>query len=260
MSESIKHSSSNSSEKTLFFSSLALRYKKFVKLHQEFGLLSKNSDGDRDWGNVTEHCLVEAARAEVFAGLLKISDQMKNSLIAAAILHDVGKKSEIAYLKEKGSSLETILEAQAESEKKLEEVGIGADIVYLSGATKEVFDEIDRILLTENPTEIEICYLTMHYIDDYTINTDLAQDSIGGRNDLDRRIDKNENNPNYNGINESGKEIFSGKTTYQKQRKTGYSVQEYLNHKINILNGESDASIDLPHKIDLLLQNQWSEV
>lgn len=101
-------------EKTVFFSHLALRYKKYMALHKEFGLLLRNQNKEKDWGNVTEHCLVEAARAEKISELLKFSEEITVNLIAAAIIHDTGKKIEIDYLNEHGSSLETIAKAQAE--------------------------------------------------------------------------------------------------------------------------------------------------
>src|SRR3990167_3356322 len=77
------------------------------------------------WGNVTEHCLVEAARAGVFADLLKFSrgsGGLKRDAMVAAGVHDFRKKQEITSIR-KG-------EVEGTPEEKQNKVtGLSAEIL-----------------------------------------------------------------------------------------------------------------------------------
>ena len=75
-------------KKTEFFSKIALRNKDAVRAQKNGGLLDWDNESDRSWRNVSEHCLVEAARAEVFADKLGFSEDFKKDLVTAALAHD----------------------------------------------------------------------------------------------------------------------------------------------------------------------------
>ena len=64
------------SQKQDYFSQIALEERSALRLHKEFGLLRRGASGEREWGNVAEHCLVETARARVFAELLGLNEEL----------------------------------------------------------------------------------------------------------------------------------------------------------------------------------------
>ncbi|MDP2598524.1 MAG: hypothetical protein Q8P49_01700, partial [Candidatus Liptonbacteria bacterium] len=57
-----------------------------------------------NWENVTGHCLLEAARACVFADLLGFDADLKKDLAIAALLHDGYKRREIIAIQEEVKS------------------------------------------------------------------------------------------------------------------------------------------------------------
>ena len=95
MKESYPASQENlfNKKKTKYFSRLAVRMRDSLKMHKTAGLWERVGDR-RDWGNVSEHCLVEAARVTVFAEKLQFSDGVKKDLVFAAAMHDFFKKAE----------------------------------------------------------------------------------------------------------------------------------------------------------------------
>lgn len=80
--------------KRRYFVSVGLGQIAAMRMHKDAGLLEKNSDSERPWGNVTEHCLVEAARADVLSELLKLPEDLSSDFKKAAALHDYFKKGE----------------------------------------------------------------------------------------------------------------------------------------------------------------------
>ena len=80
-------------KKREYFVRLGLQMREALKLHKKAGLWERK-EGKRDWGNVSEHCLVETARVNVFADKLGLSEDVKKDLATAAALHDSFKKGE----------------------------------------------------------------------------------------------------------------------------------------------------------------------
>ncbi|MBI4778927.1 hypothetical protein HY797_00550 [Candidatus Falkowbacteria bacterium] len=74
-------------QKTKYFYRLAIKTREMLKFHKVVGLWQRKG-GERDWGNVSEHCLVEVARADIFAEKLKLAGEVKRDLVMAAALHD----------------------------------------------------------------------------------------------------------------------------------------------------------------------------
>src|SRR3989344_5741892 len=81
-------------QKTKFFANLATKNTGAFKQHAREGLWVRNEKGERDWGNVSEHCLVEIARVSVLADMIGLSKSVSKDLELAAGLHDAGKKQE----------------------------------------------------------------------------------------------------------------------------------------------------------------------
>ncbi len=104
----------------------------------------------------------------------------------------------------------------------------------------------------------------MHYVDDYTINSDWAnpaQQTDGQwTNDFKRRMAVNKANDNYRDVNEAGKEHFDGKTSYEAQEEIGEQVEKRL---AQLLSERSDQDVnhyDLPIFIDSKIKEQIDQI
>ncbi len=190
-------------KKRIYFSKLAMRMRGMLRLHKSEGLwdrVIKDGKPKRDWGNVSEHCLVEAARAEVFGELLGFPDDLRNDLTKAAALHDFFKKREREIARAAKTGGNDVVGSYSDAEKKavseMQGAGVDSRIIRLAdsvGGTDEPMRETKRILDKEGElSEDDIAFLIMHYIDDYTIDSrwvsPIGEDS---KNDLDRRIANN---------------------------------------------------------------------
>src|SRR5437588_8011011 len=87
------------SQKRDYFFSLGLKVRRALSLHKDVGLWNRvYTDGKlvnkRDWGNVSEHCLVEVARIATLAEMLDFSEQTTRELEISATLHDFNKRYE----------------------------------------------------------------------------------------------------------------------------------------------------------------------
>ncbi len=270
-----QENSSNSIEdfnkkKTHFFNTIALSVKEMIKLHKDFGMLEKDDEGKREWGNVTEHCLVEVARAQVLAEKLNLTEDIQKELRLAAAVHDANKKHEITSLKSQGSSIATLQKVSDEMEVLLQQKGVSDRVIHMAGSvgmTEKVYNDIKPILDkgVESLTEDEIAYLIMHYVDVYTVGDRFVEpaEKISGdmyKNDLDRRIDKNENNPNYTNLNEESRAYFDGKSLYQVQREVGYEVEEKLAQLLAVRAEETIDPKFLPEYIDTEIRKKIDEV
>lgn len=246
-------------KKTKFFSGLALQLKESLRLHKEAGLWERK-EGKRDWGNVSEHCLVEVARSKIFADWLGFSEGTEKNLMVAAALHDFNKRQEIQQVKkaiaEGKSNWDAFEESGEESKRKMEEAGFSETVIWLASSVGHTsFVETESILKKPELSEDELAYLVLHYTDEYTRGSEWAipaeTDEEGSKvNELDRRVDKNEANPNYDQLNEEGKAHFGGETTFQAQRRIGHEVENRLAAIINQKREELINPKDLPELID----------
>ncbi len=242
-------------EKTKYFSQLAVEMREALALHKGAGLWERK-DGKRDWGNVSEHCLVEVARTDVFAGMLKLPDDVMEDLKVAAALHDFFKKGEKEIATNEGLSWNSFDKASQESTRQMKEAGFSERVVRLANASGHgSFLEIEEILRKGSLSPEEVAYLVQHYVDDYTMDTEWAASAemiSSGRfiNDLDRRIDMNGRNPRYARLNEEAKEYFNGETMSEAQRRIGSAVEERLAQLIHESIGQSLNPKDLPQFID----------
>ena len=246
----------NLNEKTKYFSRLAVEMREALKLHKRAGLLERNKDGKRDWGNVSEHCLVEVARVDVFGNMLNLPDDLKKDLRTAAALHDFFKKGEKEIVTANGFSWNAFEAASAESMRQMREAGFSERVVRLAHSMgHDSLTETEHILKNESLSQDDIAYLVQHYVDDYTLGSEWAtQAEITADkkhvNAFDRRIDSTEPNPRYARLNEEGKARFGGETTFDAQRRIGHAVEERLARLINESGGQSIHPKDLPQFVD----------
>jgi uncharacterized protein YoaH (UPF0181 family) len=215
------------------------------------------------WKNVTDHCLIEAARAFIFADLLGFDAELKRDLVLASLLHDGHKDREIAAIQE---ALSNGMSSNVAVRKYLEELrrkGVSSRVInFISfvGGAPEVLFEVKKILEKhQSLSDEEIASLIAHYIDDYTINGEWVKPmermpSGDFMNDVDRRMERNNNNPNYKEIaNEDSRvleslRIFPGKGLFE--------IMAIMSHEIEVRIAQlikNHAKIDpisIPETID----------
>ncbi len=242
--------------KKAYFIRIGLQMRKALQLHKEAELWERK-EGKRDWGNVSEHCLVEVARTDVFADLLALPDDMKGDLRLAAALHDFFKKSEKEIVTKGALSWESFGTASQEAALQLQAAGFSEKIIHLTGATgHEAFIEAERLAGTEILSPEEVAYLVLHYVDNYTrgsawaIPAERTPEGKPIKNELERRAEMNEENPRYAQLNEEGRPHFGGKTTFEAQRCIGNLVEQRLARLIQERGGLSVEPKDLPEFVD----------
>jgi len=144
----------------------------------------------------------------------------------------------------------------------MREAGFDNRVIRLAGSVgTNSLKETEEILKKEFLSQDDIAFLILHYVDDYTINSDWVKQSELSSdntliNDLDRRMYKNEVNQRYIKLNEEGREHFNGETSFEAQRRIGHLVEERLASLINKNSNQSINSKDLPQFIDTEIKNK----
>lgn len=232
-----------------FFVELGLKYKDYLQLHNESGQTQRDAqfgketiinkhgetlERNKRWGDVTEHCLVEAAVADIAADLYGLSDSEKQTLVIAALLHDWRKRGEI----EEGRGASDPQKIEAIYQKSKEGLGQGGLknpeqvsrlIESISHISLPDFAELQKdntIKLKEGLGESE---MIMHYLDDITRGTDIVT--------LDERLDYLDKvAPERYPYNEQGKSVWGGRTFFEAQREIGHLIEAKLAVKLGLEN------------------------
>lgn len=237
--------------KTRYFQEISLKTLASLRLHKYPGRLWNK---ENPWKNVSEHCLVEAARSEVFSDLLGLPHDVKTDLRLAAAGHDFNKRNEIESSTNQG--LDTFNEAGKQAEDWMKNIGVNKRvIIWIGGLADNKLLYAESLARKKDPSPDDLAYIVMHYLDDYTINSDWVTPvnvlEDGRRiNDLDRRIDRLEANPKYAQLNEDGRTIFNGETAYQAQRRVGHLLETTLARLISQKQGTKIDPLDLPEFVD----------
>lgn len=255
-------------EEKEYFLSLAKSRAKELAFHKNPGRLWDKDEQWKDWSNVTEHCLMEAARVGALANILGLNNDMWENLISAAVLHDFNKKEEISLTREDiavgGSGRNGALIAEEKSEKILRDAGFSDIIVSL---IRHVTDAhfIKRILDLSNISCDDIAHLIMYYVDNYTRGSRWAEsaESRGtiGINDTDRRQEMNTLNPIYEKINNEelalneNHSFFRGMTRCEAAAALNHLIEKRL-ADIIIKNGVNIGDpLDMPEFVDNCVKN-----
>jgi len=206
--ENFENTDDFESKKTKYFSDFAVKLKNHFKTLKEGGVSGKEAKME-GWRNVSEHCLVESVMADVIAEKLDLDrDKMKT----AALVHDWYKRQEIENAKKDG--VKGFDRADSEDKQKLLEMGYSEEVIKIAHSVGHT--SLQRMQEADvTPEE-----LVMHYIDDITNGTDISS--------LDERIDKSAAEPRYKELNESGREIFDGKTYFEVHRKVGKQIEQKI--------------------------------
>ena len=244
-----------------YFKALCLKVEKALALHEAAGLWEKGRGG-RDWSNVSRHCLFEAARAEILAEWLGLPKKIKEDLILAAALHDFNKKQEIeGFMKASQRGVSAVIAALYQMEeakiKRLHDAGFEESVIRLTGVTggmPEILLEIKNILEKKKLSDKEIAFIVIHYIDAYTIDCDWVESAGLGKNDLDRRVEKNKK---YGELDRAIVEARVPRKVFFKNR-TASEVMGFLGHEIERVLvkiifekiGRRIKSLELPEIID----------
>lgn len=222
-----------------YFFRLARRYENLFNLHRLSGQTKRNVSFGEDvqinkagesfkrakrWGNPTEHCLVEAAAAEILAEKLKLTQEEADSLTAAAFIHDWRKKGEIEETK--GVKDPVLIEqSYAKSKTELLAHGIDGEVVALTECVAHTslpkfatLNQDGSISLKEN---VGIVEMAMHYVDDITRGDDLVS--------IDERMDYLDSvaSTRYP-YNEAGRAVWGGRTFFQAQREIDHLIEALL--------------------------------
>jgi hypothetical protein len=238
-----------------------------LALHEGPGKLWEKDETGRDWSNVTDHCLLEAARVDVFARLLRLSAGVREDLVAAAGAHDFYKKFEIAAtradLASGGTGRAGYLRAERESEAHLRAAGLSDRVIRLIhsvGGEPENVLETERIADLAAPSEEEIAYLIMRYVDDYTRGSAwVAPADENLQNEIDRRADQNRANPDYRRMDEEGRSFyegtsFAGMSRFEAQAAAAHLAEAKLAELLRIRAGLEMEARRVPEAIDTILR------
>ncbi|RJR13510.1 hypothetical protein C4585_01920 [Candidatus Parcubacteria bacterium] len=250
-------------KKGKFFSALALHVKEALALHKKEGLWERK-EGKRDWGNVSEHCLVEIARVEEFAQLLGVSEQTRKKLVLAAALHDYYKRREVEYARTNGKNWAALDVAGEGSVAGMRETGFSEDVIEIVNSVGHTSLLKTQGLLKNKKEELnehQLAYLVMHYVDDYTSGSNWAdplQQKEDGTivNAFDKRMEKNVQNKDYQIRNEEGRARFDGRTTFDAQYEIGAAVEKRLAEILSEKTGEVWDPKLIPEKIDARIKER----
>jgi hypothetical protein len=240
------------SAKREYFFNIGLEMRNALKMHKAEGLWDR-VNGKRDFGNVSEHCLIEAARVDILAELLYLPEDIRKDLMTAATLHDFFKKKEKEIVIANGLSWESFEISNQMATEALKKGGFSERVIRLVNSVGHgSLIETERILNQDDLSFEDLAFLVMHYVDDYTTGSDWVPqfDFNTCKSALDMRMDKNEANTRYHQLNEDGKSYFNGETTFQAQRRIGNLVEQKLSVILSVLIHYPVASMLLSQIVD----------
>lgn len=241
-------------------------------IRKSIGPLPDFFEKEEGWRGLYDHCLIEAARAAVFAEALGFSEALKKDLILASFLHDGHKKLEIAAIqaavKNGQSGREASNRVAAGYFQELRARNIPdrtVRLIGLVGGAPKVLIEIRKLLDKKLLSEEELAAIVVHYIDNYTIGGDWVSPVTRApdgapENDVDRRMARNESNPNYKEINAEDSsvfrrlEIFDGLTSFDVLAVLSHAIERRLSPLSGLWKNREPSSI--PEVVDETIKDR----
>lgn len=256
--------------KEQLFDRLRAQFPQAIELHRQFRLFELDKNG-RSWANVSEHCLIETARVEVFADWLSFTTELKNDLMLAAALHDFNKRFEIeaieADIAAGGSGLTGYDRASEAATEKLQRSGFAEQVIRLvnsAGGRAETLFALDAILSQAQSTDDDFACLVMYYVDSYTRGSDWVEPAAeeNGQliNDVDRRLHKIYTRPDYHRMNDESVKLFknhphfSGKTTAEVMLSLGHTIETRLSALMAQRSNQIIEPARLPEAVDEVIR------
>jgi hypothetical protein len=240
--------------KKRYFAGLAVDLQPAMRAHKQEGMLERHENPRDEWRNVTEHCLVEAARVLELADMVGLSDEVRRDLMMAAGLHDFYKKSEREIASAHGNSWESFEEASRQSKQKMEEGGFSERVVRLANSVGHgSLLEAEALAAKPELSEDELAFLVLHHVDDYTAGTNWVE---RGHDPLRERIMGNVGKPAYHALDEAGRQHFGGTTTFKKQYEIGEKVAARLAEVARARSTEMVDGPALPLAVDIRIKQR----
>jgi len=255
----LKEKIANGIKKTKYFDNLAKSLKSAFEMHKGQGRLW---EGDkRDWGNVSEHCLVVTARVETLSDLLKLTEDTKKNIMYAAALHDFSKRRE-KELKtpEGGITWEQYREdVSGWSQSEITKAGFSKSVAELTESVGHDSLVQAEALLNKNIknlSDADLAFLVMHYVDNYTQGAGWVIPTDGTINEIDARVEKDKNNPTLQKLREESKYVFNGRTYIEVMKDTGHKIEQVFVKLIQERSGIEIEPLRLPEYIDGQLKDR----
>ncbi|TSC75816.1 MAG: glycosyltransferase [Parcubacteria group bacterium Gr01-1014_31] len=182
----------------------------------ELAILQNQGQLTGEWSNVADHCLTEAAAADILAELLQLPAADRTTLVKAALLHDWYKRKERERVTREGQG--TYDASAATSEQGLAALGVDPTVVTIAhrvGHTqcRYFLDHPDAPLLER----------AMFWLDTVTHGNRI----VG----INERVDQLESADRYRELNEQGRAVLGGKTYFQAQRGTALAIERQLTQR-----------------------------
>lgn len=257
---------------TMYWTKMGLSVRKAIRMHQQSGQLHKDPESkERPWGNVTEHCLVQTARAEVLGRWIGLPDDLIEDIKLGVALHDVAKEREIKATRHSNTSGESPLAAvkieQQKTEKMLKEAGFSDRVIRFAGAAggyKTQLIEAQEKLNQESLTEEDYAYLVVRYVDDISIGSDEIKPSFHTAKDemfnaVDMKMTQNKAKSVYQVIGqEISKELegtdFEGMDPHDVMTIIDHETEKRLVERIFERTEERINSLQIPELVDQKIQ------
>ncbi|MDO8560048.1 MAG: glycosyltransferase family 2 protein [bacterium] len=191
----------------------------------ELAILREHGKLTGDWSNVADHCLTEAAAADILAELLQLSAADRDALVKASLLHDWYKRMERERVATEGQG--TYDASATASEHGLAALGVPPAIVTIAhrvghSQCRYFIDHPDAPLLER----------VMFWLDTITHGNHI----VG----VDERVDQLESADRYRELNERGRTILDGKTYFQAQREIALAIERKLVQRTRTASSLSD--------------------
>lgn len=207
---------------------------KFARSHlNEMRLLFRGgrlSKKEGDWNNVIDHCLVQAAEANVFASLLGLPEEDGHKLRVAALCHDWKKRLE--------KNPEDFTQKQkSKAQELLEKVSPDQNLMKATelGFSKTILED-----------EASFLQELLFYIDDITRGSQIVE--------LEERISETEARTNLNQDQRITEQL--GGPHWDIERLAARQVEQ----KFYFLLKERGVNIDIPQNIPLLIKKMVDEI
>jgi len=202
--------------KTKYFSDFALKHFGKMKILKKGGILGKEN---KDWRNISEHCLVEAVGADILAEYLGAD---REEVVEAVLLHDWYKRREIEEMQKKDGSKEH-QDSLIKDINFLRQYGIDERIIKISHSN--IPEIADLEYLKSRPLEEKI----MHFIDMITSDSNFM--------DFNERMAIARKKEITIDVSESYRDKYGGKSLIELQTEVVLTEQKEFEKSLNLQQG-----------------------